>query len=1684
MLRRFGMHRLIGATAVCALAGMLLFVFCSKNNPVTPPGEPTWSITVDVLDGYTGNTISGAKVQYMTDSLKDTVAAANAQGRIKIEGLAIGSQSFKITNSDTTTKYTTSVISAQSSPDSLGKLKDVSVTVKLFPLTGSISGKVATQINDLSLKNGAGNVVVSVSYANADLATSSPKAFQVRTDSTGAFSISGIPVANGLNLTVAPATVNAIDFTPDSFALPKLVSGFTVPLGTIVMRPINAKNFKQINQAPLVIGPNEVMVMTYSDPLDSALSYATLEGVGTSQSVKVNKFVSGNKLTITPSISLVDGAQYYLTVYAFGKTGGDTTSKTTIVVKGGGLIDVTSSNVLDGNKKAIDGLGLSDSLSFTFRKNIAKASATIIKNYGTGNAVPIVDTTYVSGATLVVKPAGNGTWEATTYHVKISANLADSSASTFEFDITTIGGLDFVSSNVYNPKLSSAINGLGFTDTIKVTANKPIASATATLSQNTPLTPISMTISTKGNSAMFVPNDVLHPSTTYTFNVTIKTAQGEAKSFTSTFTTASSNFYPLGDNIRFGNDPAKPVLNFTPNGTIFIVMSSDIDTATAQITGGGNVVPTTVTTNKDTLKIVPQKNLAEGTSYNLVVSMSDGNGEVYNANNGNYVTGFQVKNSFVPLQSNVRYNNDASQPVLDFAPYGAIVIKMSAPVQSATASLKTAAGSPVNCNITVATDTIRIVPQVDLAVGTTYNLILNAQSTTGLTYNTTFVTGLGVQNKIRVIASNVLTTDGFGVTNFPVTGTPYYVMSDHFDSTTISIIGLGVDFNLRTNGDTIFVKPVNNLAAATSYADSIKGKTKTGISFAIDNTVGMLPFTTERDVYVVASNMTDVGGNAIANFPIYGTMWVKFSEPLSTDLTKIVWNTAAIAGVTDQLYGDPTKNTYNVSVRVNGDTLFVMPQKSLVTINYGDVIGFGVKVTTASGKIAGSNINFKPVVQSSDLFVAYTNTKDNLGNWRENVGLMDTIIVASSVKLSAIKQVTVGAAGVVPPDVNLDNVKLNATGDTIRYIPSIPLTAATVYSIDFDVIRQDGVTSGTTNVLGVQWTTVSGVRITQINNRDVGNYHAYKVIGDSVVVTFSKKINPSQTIAKRFKVNGFTTNYSVSWSADSMTATIKNLDSLTPAPFGEANPYTSGTVLGTPSTLKYLLTFDLTTKDGEVKSALVPPNANVQIHTEYGIYLVDANFVKVHDLTTVLPVAASTIDTFPVKGSIALTFNRAVDSTLMKAAAPQTYFKLVNSGATTISLDYSMTFSNSGKTITITPVDSLSYNSTFYVNMANVPGLGILYAGTNGKVSGSSNKGGLAPLAINSNGFTTVKAPAVSNINNLTVAIALDTSSSAVTGKRKGSSPVSGVYGSVVSPLNTESALHIIITESAWNAKHADSVGQYIWRVRSVSRTGVASGWYVATARINDPKTWSFNSATNASNAQFKTFVNINAEDFKTNLRKADRDGAGTNYTNGADIFNDSTRIELQVAPVKDLDASGTAGDVASEIGTWSSSLTFVDDIAPCDPNFVTGVNCNDVTKGGVQVVAGAYSDGGLDRTAGAATTGTYTYVLNFPEDMDTSTHPVETIYYENIPANLITISGSWVTARQYQIVRTLPGGTNYSLNLPYYSISVAGMKDASGVSIVASGSVGGAANTITKVVAAGTESQGSQNISLLTVMP
>jgi hypothetical protein len=584
---------------------------------------------------------------------------------------------------------------------------------------------------------------------------------------------------------------------------------------------------------------------------------------------------------------------------------------------------------------------------------------------------------------------------------------------------------------------------------------------------------------------------------------------------------------------------------------------------------------------------------------------------------------------------------------------------------------------------------------------------------------------------------------------------------------------------------------------------------------------------------------------------------------------------------------------------------------------------------------------------------------------------------------------------------------------------------------------------------------------TNVRNQN-GLYKAFKVIGDSLVVQFSKAVVPDSSANTRFRVNNFVADYRVTWSADSLTATIKNVDTLNAATYTAANPYQQGSV----GTLAYNnLTFSLTAADGE--ETTVSPVEAIEVHTEYGLALVNSNLLHKHlNSQTLVTASEQAMDTLAANGNITLEFNRALDTVQIKAAPANQFVALIDGANFSVKIPIRLRFSADARTLTIDPEEVLLARKSYYLRVMNVPGAGISGAGAtlthSGRASGLGALLGFSDL-LSSDPFKIYYQP--TDISGLSVEV----------------TPNQGVGDSTASPaldlVNIkEDNLEILLEMPAWNKRHNDSVDAYEYRVRRISPNGIASGWYYSnnkrTTAVYDTSVFA-----GVQSGERVWNINLSGESFISNLQTIDK---GTGYSNGDHIFNDSARIEVQVRAVLDDNGDGDYLD-AGEFGPWSDGLVIADNTAPCDDRRVATVNMDNVANGGVDVSVSPTPNGTLDRT-GEADDAFITVTLNFPEDMDVNTTPgIDVWYAAGAQTDKIvrdaTQSG-WTSGRQYRFYLTLEAGIDYSGHGAYYAVDVSGVKDASGVVIRNSGSIGDAADGISEGTADNTEEQGSINVA------
>jgi hypothetical protein len=1239
---------------------------------------------------------------------------------------------------------------------------------------------------------------------------------------------------------------------------------------------------------------------------------------------------------------------------------------------------------------------------------------------------------------------------------------------------TTSSGFYLVSSNAcIGGDQTKPVTEFDPSAAIMITMSDSVASVSASLMQGS--TSIAVNSVASGLGITITPTTgALSQDSAYSLTVNASSAKGVKATISIANFKTRSSLYPVWTNVRIGNDPSKPVLDFDPLSDIIVVMSNSLVSATAQINKGA--VPATITImgrGQDTVVIHPQSSLSTSTADTVSLFAQASDGTQYS---GIIVTGLQPVTSVFIVASNVLTQDMVSlQNVsINTAPW----FKMSvAPVASTiratiTGTMTTGAIDNV---VTVNSDTLVITPKSPFHYGEVVTVAFNGMGSNGKAINVTKSFTCEPAKIIRVVWSNVLNSNLDGLTSVPVNNPIKVLLSASpkagsiIKSADVGPIGNAV---ITLSGDTIIMTPVSNLNYQTSYSFSLLGTDVNGNSF----NVAVPPsgsFTTSQNVFVVASNLIDANGYPIQTFDRYGAMWIKFSEALATDKNKLAWavynagwvfipTANALSGPADvNIVGEGVAVSPNSTVRISNDTLFVTPDNR-AAIGFNQKVGFMVTVMTATGKMA----TFAACVKTSpvNLFVKATNTMDANGVMRSDFGYLDPVWVVSSVQLDSIIAVN-NTVGVIP-DASAgflkSRVRLVATGDTIFYTPNVSLAAGTQYGLTFDVhIKAQPKGTNNAGALGIQWKTNSGVQITSMNlMSDAATYRSFKVMGDSVVVAFSKAINTLTSAPTPFKVNGIgAIKYTTTWSADNKTVTIKNIDTLSARTYSVSNLDYNANLTTYPA--NYTLTFDVTCADGEVKAAVAGANTFVgplAIKTEYALQLVGSSILDNHTALAAVIAGEAGKDTFALTGTPSLVFNRAIDSVKIKADAGnqyQKYLDLVSTAAPTVPLQFTVAFSADAKTITVTPVSLLIASQTYDLVIKNIPAIGIkeTYSGA-GIALALGNR--MLDNTVHAYDFKAIPAALV-DISALKDSILVDTlpATSVVAGNRYGYS--SGALAGLAT-IQADGVLKVRVIEAAWNAKHADSVTFYQFRVRS----SASSDWYIMSlatcAASCITGTYNpFDPNVNTTSRTSAYTLNLSAQSFYANLLVPDADGAGTNYTNGANMFNGGTTVLVEGRAVKDL----TGGNYS--YGAWSSTpISFGDNVAPGDSDYTVAVGY------ATTPAAMKFNNTLANINVGNNADSTQYISVTFLEDMNTTINP-KIFFYTGTSSVVTPIPAAagnsyWVNARTYRLYVLVPANQDFSTagaGAWYFSVSTFGMKDYNGNALQGTGSIGTAANGV-----------------------
>jgi hypothetical protein len=168
---------------------------------------------------------------------------------------------------------------------------------------------------------------------------------------------------------------------------------------------------------------------------------------------------------------------------------------------------------------------------------------------------------------------------------------------------------------------------------------------------------------------------------------------------------------------------------------------------------------------------------------------------------------------------------------------------------------------------------------------------------------------------------------------------------------------------------------------------------------------------------------------------------------------------------------------------------------------------------------------------------------------------------------------------------------------------------------------------------------------------------------------------------------------SVRWDDSRTMATIFSLDTFPTADFHASPAYT---INAKNTRAVDSLTFDLMTLEGEQSYQLGPENDKIEIHTQKGLCAINTDSIPNHDPQMAVGVNEKPLDTFPIDGSVQISFNRAIDTALMKRYSTSTFAGLEEKESG-LKIPCEILFSHSALAITITPNSPLNMGHELYM---------------------------------------------------------------------------------------------------------------------------------------------------------------------------------------------------------------------------------------------------------------------------------------------------------------------------------------------------------------------------------------------------
>ena len=367
---------------------------------------------------------------------------------------------------------------------------------------------------------------------------------------------------------------------------------------------------------------NKIIKVTFSEPIKAGALSIGIKNMKTLKYVPVTKTISGNILTITPTISLTRATLYYVVLNAGSITDLAGNAIKSCITKF--TTDSTAPKVksIDPANNSVN-MPINKVIKITFSESIKAGTLSLrVKNLRTGYYVPI--TKKISGNILTITPTSN-LLKATQYSVILNTcsitDLAGNPLKSYTTKFTTDKTVPTVKS--IDPANNSA--NIAINKVIKITFSEPIKAGTLSLRVKNLKTgiyiPITKTIS--GNTLKITPTNALTKATQYSVILnagSITDLAGNAlKTYTTKFTTDSTA--PTVKSI----DPSNNSANVPLNKTIKVTFSEPIKAGTLSIgikDLTGKYVPITTSINGNVLTITPNSNLTTGTLYYVVLNAS------------------------------------------------------------------------------------------------------------------------------------------------------------------------------------------------------------------------------------------------------------------------------------------------------------------------------------------------------------------------------------------------------------------------------------------------------------------------------------------------------------------------------------------------------------------------------------------------------------------------------------------------------------------------------------------------------------------------------------------------------------------------------------------------------------------------------------------------------------------------------------------------------------------------------------------------------------------------------------------------------------------------------------------------------------------------------------------------------